>query len=368
MKKRIILLTVFISFVFTMFFSCKEMDDVYQEYVVPGGKEYPGKPRDLVAYSGMNRIKLSWTRGNDPSITHARVFWNYFTDSLELNITAEMDSLSCIIDNLEENNYSFVVRHYNKNGDVSLSSEVLGVVYGENYASGLRNRVITSLEVNPLGQYFVKWGAPDVFNGVVGTEVKYVDTLHNDRIEFITKDEDLSVITTISNFQYRTLFVPDSLSVDTFYTDFQMNDRKALILKDDWSVADFSTQHNTSASNIVTNIIDGNSATRWHTHLTNSSYPHFVTIDMGFAWNLSGFDVYRRDGDVRGCDTFQFMVSMDNSNWVDAGTYDFDRLIDGAQNYQLPAPVKGRFFKFIGLTGPENFMLIGELSAYGTLY
>lgn len=368
MGKRILLLTVLGSFAFTMFFSCKDMDDVYQEYVVPGGIEYPGKPRGLVAYSGRNRIMLSWSKGNDPSITLARVFWNYFTDSLDLNISSEDDTLFCVIDDLEENNYSFVVRHYNKNGDVSLSSEVLGVAYGENYASGLRNRVITSLEVNPLGQYFVKWGAPDVYNGVIGTEIQYVDTLHNNRIEFVSKDANLSVLTTISNFNYRTLFVPDSLCVDTFYTDFMENKHKALILKDDWSVADFSNQHNASVSNRVTNIIDGNSATRWHTHLTNSNYPHYVTVDMGFIWNLTGFDVYRLDGNVIGCDTFQLMVSMDNANWVDLGVYDFDRFKDGAQHYPLAEPVKGRYFKFIGLTGPENYMIMGELSAYGTLY
>lgn len=368
MKTRILLLTLLMSFTVTMFFSCKEMDDVYEEYVVPGGIEYPAKPKNLVAYSGRNRVKLLWTRGYDPSVTHARVFWNYFTDSLELNISPEEDTLTCIIDNLEENNYSFVVRHYNKNGDVSVSSEVLGVAYGENYASGLRNRVITSIEVNPLGQHFVKWGEPDVINGMIGTEIQYVDTLHNKRIEFIAKDENFSVITTSSKFEYRSLFLPDSLCIDIFYTDFMENEHKAWIRKDDWIVADFSSQHNTSATNRVTNIIDGNSATRWHTHLTNSSYPHYVTIDMGYVWYLSGFDVYRRDGDARGCDTFQLMVSMDNANWVDLGIYDFDRFKDGAQHYSLTEPIKARYFKFIGLTGPENFMLMGELSAYGTLY
>ena len=366
MRNRIILYIIFTACTLMLLLqSCKDMDSVYEQYVVPGGKTYPGKANDLIAYSGHNRVKLMWMKGSDPSITQAKVFWNYYADSLVFDVDADADSISCVIDSLEENNYSFMVRHYNKNGDVSITSEVLGTAYGANYSSGLRNRAVSSLALNQQGGKVIKWGEADITNGIVGMELQYTDSLNNDRCDFFNWDEASSIISAASNFQYRTLYLPDSLCIDTFYTDFEENLVKAEILKENWIVSEFSNQHNSSASNRVTNIIDGNLATRWHTHLTESSYPHYVTIDMGRVWNLSAVTVARANNNENGCETFQIMVSTDNESWADAGTFEFDRFKNGVVSYELEGEPAARYFKFIGLSGPFNYMVMGELGAYG---
>lgn len=360
------LLIIAICAVACIFSACREMESSYREYVVSGGITYPGKAKNLVAYSGFHRVKLSWNRGNDPSITHARVFWNYFTDSLELAIPANADTISCIIDNLEENNYSFIVKQYNKNGGISIPSEALGIVYGDNYVSGLRNRIISSVTINHLGVLNINWGEADVTNGTIGMKVQYTDTLNNERTDFFGVSHNPSVIKPLASFRYRTLFVPDSMCIDTFYTDYQENTTDVQIMKSNWSVVDFSSQHNTSASNRVTNIIDDNLATRWHTHLTSSSYPHHVTIDMGSVYKITAMSVARPNGNVNGCDSFRIMLSLDNVTWTDAGTFDFDRLKDGAVIYKIEGSPSARYFRFVGVTGPFNYMVMGELGAYGT--
>src|SRR5690606_23416814 len=104
--------------------------------------------------------------------------------------------------------------------------------------------------------------------------------------------------------------------------------------------------------------------------ICGSSYPHHVTIDMGAVRTITQFGVWRttfeNGGDDRAPDVIQFLVSEDNVTWVDLGEFDFNRFINGEQVYQMPEGTVGRYFKLVGVSGPQdsNFVL-GEISAYG---
>jgi hypothetical protein len=59
---------------------------------------------------------------------------------------------------------------------------------------------------------------------------------------------------------------------------------------------------------------------------------------------------------------------MDNITWTDLGQFDFNNLINGEHVYPMPTSPIGRYFKFVGLAGqPGNnqYMTLGEISAYG---
>ena len=56
---------------------------------------------------------------------------------------------------------------------------------------------------------------------------------------------------------------------------------------------------------------------------------------------------------------------MDNVSWTDLGTYDFNRFVNGEQNYVMGSLVRARYFKFVGVAGPQDYMVMGEISAYG---
>lgn len=343
--------------------SCKDMDSIYQEYIVPNGLSYPGKALNPVVYAGKNRVKVSWLRGSDPKIIKARVYWNNYTDSTEVDVPSGKDTISCIIEDLPENTYSFFIRTYDEKGNVSIPVEVRGTSYGEKYQAGILNRAIKNAIITE-STVRIEWGTIDTLSAYT-TEVRYTNAAGEIQSLQAMSNENASVISDIKSgttFLYRTLYVPNHLAIDTFYTDFLEN-KEYLLEKSGWRVIGFSTQH-PGAANLASNVIDGNPATRWHTHASASSFPHFVTVDMGENRTLTAFKIFRTTGDDRACDTFQLFASTDNTNWVDLGVFSFNRFIDDGQYYAVP-PTYGRYFKFVGLTGPNKYMVTGEISAYG---
>lgn len=354
------------------FSGCKKMDSTYKQFIVPGGLTYTGKITSPMAYAGHNRIKISWLKGSDPNVTMAKILWNNYTDSIEVNITPAADTISVIIDNLPENTYSFIIRTYDAKGTSSIPVEIMSGSYGEKYQAQLLNRPVNMTEIDATGTISIQWGNADISNGAVATEVKYTDNLGITKNQRFPTSESTSIIADLkpgTSYQYRTVFQPDSLCIDDFFTgydesgDFNIN-------KNDWEVIDFSDQY--SADNGAKNIIDGiTETTRWHTD--GSAYPHYATIDMGAVRTIKQFGVWRTtkdtpNGDVRAPIRIQFLMSMDNVTWTDLGSFDFNNLINGEQDFTMPTSSRGRYFKFVGLAGQagnNQYMTLGEISAYG---
>src|SRR5690606_8281285 len=108
--------------------------------------------------SGDKRIKLSWLRGTDPRVQTARIFWNNYTDSVELTVPANVDTVSYVIESISENTYSFMIHTYDDEGNKSIPIEILGTVYGDNYRNLLSNRLQKSTYY--VGQDLtLNWGA-----------------------------------------------------------------------------------------------------------------------------------------------------------------------------------------------------------------
>src|SRR3546814_2286012 len=127
------------------------------------------------------------------------------------------------------------------------------------------------------------------------TKVRYTDNNGETRTDQYPTSEETTLLTTlkpgVGKFIYRTVFLPDSLSIDTFYTEFEESGKFAFD-KEDWDIIDFSSEH-PGASNTVWNVIDGTDGTRWHSHAGPSRYPHHVTIDMGGLRTITYFGVWR---------------------------------------------------------------------------
>jgi len=356
-----------------VFNSCRKMDSKYAQYIVPGGETYTGKANIPRAYAGHNRVQITWQRGADPNITKARIFWNNFADSIEINVPLVADSMVVMIDNLQEKNYSFFIRNYDAKGISSVPVEIIAGSYGDKYQSQILNRVVKSALIDATGKFSIQWGSADVSNGAFATEVKYTDATGVSRVKRfkIIKDTVESKIYDYkpgTNFQYRTLFIPKSLSVDTFFTSFvekkYFNIKKISV----WKVLAFSTQYD-AATNAAANLIDGNEATRWYTTAA-SKYPHFVTIDMGSLRGIAQFGVWRATYAAKPTDNelapdkIQFLVSTNNTTWTDVGTFNFNRFIDGEQLFPIPSHPTARYFKLVAVSGPVAITNLGELSAY----
>lgn len=308
MKKTVFYLTV-LSIMLLALSSCKKTDHEYREFVVPGGIIYPGKvSTGLIANPGRNRIKISWARGNDPTVVKARIFWNFYTDSVEINIPKSEvnDTINVIIDNLPEKSYSFIIRTYDAKGNISVPVELLSVSYGDLYQGSLLTRPLSASTMDPRNTVNISWGAADISNGAFATEVKYTDTLGISRIQRFPITEDKSVISGIEEggyFEYRTLFLPDSLSIDTFYTNYsevKVPGFKEEIPKNSWEVyplpGDF---YQFNASYPVTRVWDGNTVADANIFLVQGSdpaisKPNWFTVDMGLKAVFSRVALYQR--------------------------------------------------------------------------
>src|ERR1700740_2437429 len=92
--------------------ACSKMDDNYKDYIDPGGVVYPGKPEFPRFYTGNYRAMISWKRGTDPQISKARIYWNNFTDSVEIKIGPKQDSVSHVFTGLTESIYTYTIRTF----------------------------------------------------------------------------------------------------------------------------------------------------------------------------------------------------------------------------------------------------------------
>lgn len=367
---NIIKTTLSIFLALSILNACNKMDTTYKKFVVPGGLTYPAQIAKPLVYAGKNRVKISWLKSSDPNIVKVRIFWNNYADSLEVPVSQDQDTINVIIDNLAEQIYSFYVRSYDDKGNVSVPTELFGKSFGDQYGENLLSRPINRAVLFDDGKATISWGAANITGGAYASEVVYTNKAGAEVKQLFSVEESSNEITDLkegSNVRFRTVYLPDSLTIDTFYTAFE-DFENFYYDKSSWKVIDFSTNHGGS-DNSVNNIIDGTYKTRWHT-LVGSRYPHFVVVDMQRKITITQFSVERTDyaipgGDDRGPDTFQFLVSDDNVVWEDLGVFNFNRLLNGEQFYPISPAAGGRYFKFIALTGPLDYMSLGEISIYG---
>ena len=204
------------------FHNCAKNGDI-SKFIESGEVQYAGRPENLVALPGDNRIKLRWNILSDPNIVKARVYWRNKSDSIDVPITRRpgIDTVEAIIP-LAEGVYSFDVVHFHENGVKSLSSNVSGRSYGDFYKSTLYNRIVSSVSFTPSNQgVTINWGTSP--NTSIGTQIYYVTTLATGslpRSPIALPTAASSTYTRVENnidMTYKTMYKPDTLAIDTFY-------------------------------------------------------------------------------------------------------------------------------------------------------
>src|SRR3546814_2683811 len=87
--------------------SCEDRGDTYKEFIPEGGTIYLGKAHSPMAFSGYQRMALSWWLSADPQVSNAKVFWNNGRDTLEIPVSSggEPQKIEVLIDGLEEGVY-----------------------------------------------------------------------------------------------------------------------------------------------------------------------------------------------------------------------------------------------------------------------
>ena len=146
MKRIVSIVNIIILVVIVLAYnSCNDQDAIWQEFLGDGKPlVYPGRALNAEALPGRGRVEISWQNNTDPNVNKARIYWNSFTDSIELDIVPGAEIIRKVIEPLPEDTYTFVIMTYDDKGNVSVPVEVTGAVYGEMYERSLVNRRMVS--------------------------------------------------------------------------------------------------------------------------------------------------------------------------------------------------------------------------------
>ncbi|WP_165760430.1 DUF4998 domain-containing protein [Niastella populi] len=205
--------------------ACRKMDDYKDKYLSGGSITYTGKIDSVKAHPGDGRIMLSGLLIADPKITEMRIYWNNRTDSfvLPVNRTAGVDTVRAILKNMEEGVKTFTLVTIDKYGNRSVNVTITGRIFGEVYKSLLLNRTLKD-GLFAGDSVSLDWNILDASTGALGSELKYTDNSDNVQTAFVNRTDSKTVLKNYkfgTTFQYRTLYLPDTLAIDTFYSQYQ---------------------------------------------------------------------------------------------------------------------------------------------------
>ncbi|RZM27692.1 MAG: hypothetical protein EOO88_11845 [Pedobacter sp.] len=358
-------------FILLVVSSCKKMDSTYEQFIVPGSMTYVGKATKAIAQSGNQRVKVSWPRGSDPNIVKARIYWDNFADSIEIDVPANADTISHVFENLEEKTYSFIIKTFDNKGNVSIPVELISRSYGANYAAGLQNRSVLSSEVDNAGNLKILWARADVSSGAFETEIKYATLLGPEKV-FKIKSKDS--VTTITDYKpgsiakFSTKFLPDSIAIDTFYSTSQTLNIAAKLVKTGWTATANSAEPAAQLPNggPAQLTIDNRADTYWHTNHTNAqgNYPYWLAYDFKTALTVTRIELTSR---VRffGEDFTEFTVqgSDNGTTWANYGLF-VQKETDVTQSYFLTG-FKHRYLRIYMTKGTTIHSHLAEFSAFG---
>ena len=349
--------------------ACTKMNDTYHDFWNNGELIYPASPDSLKAFSGRNRIKLQWLNIGDPTLKQAVIYWNNHSDSLVVPIegkeTAGADTMDVVIDPLPEGAYSFDIFTYDAQGSQSVVANVIGKAYGDTYAGSLLTRLVTN---NALlnDTLTVDWGDPADAKAI-GKEILYIDTVGNQRHRVVAANADTTLIADYDNhaskyFKYRTLFLPDSTAIDTFYTAYdsvRVLGARTELSKSGWTIEVSSYDNrNGRTDRLPEKLIDENTSTNWVNLVGPTAFPHTAVIDMGSVQSdIFGVSLYT-GGSAENPASMNVYTSNDNINWQPFGLKNIAKLKDW-QYFDFSEVQSFRYLKLVFETsyGSSNIIL-----------
>ena len=296
--------------------SCDKMKDNYMDYLAGGEIIYPGKADSLKTYPGKNRIQVQWLLKSDPSITSAKIYWSNKENFREVPIirTSGIDTINVLLENMEEQTYTFEVYTFDNVGNKSVASEAIGTVYGDKYRSTLLNRALQGVNLTEEGDLEIIWEAAD--EGTVAEELTYSDTdgkTHS--VSFDVSQDTISLVKfdLSGSLWMSTVFMPNPVAIDTFKVApeeiaFDIVETVAEVDRSNFSVKDLPGDKNepNNVNNALSKIWTNDYSTEGTPYISRAwaitacndlwALPYWFTIDLGAAYDLSSLTLWQRGG------------------------------------------------------------------------
>ncbi len=374
--KRIYSLVMLVM-AFLSFTSCDDFMDVHKDYIEGGEIIYAPKPDSVNFIAGRERILFNCRTYNAPNVRSIDVFWNDGLDSLIIPVELKTgyDSISVILDNLEEKSYTFNIRTTDKFGHKSLYCTDFGTSYGEIYLSTLNDRRIKTLSLSDK-EGGIEWYSTS--RGLVRNEIRYMRKDNSQAIVGIPSTDYIIKLPDVkpgSFFEYRSLYIPETECIDTFTTAWKKHElsfpEEYEYDRSSWEVLSASDSESTDGGGMGT-ILDGDFSTYWHSAYENGNapLPHWLVIDMKTPKEISRVELHRRsaNNDTKSVELYVSDQPEANINdWISIGNVTFG----DASNISLTIPesistTKGRYLKLLlPDSNREPFTNIVEMYVYG---
>ncbi|GAA4307732.1 DUF4998 domain-containing protein [Compostibacter hankyongensis] len=298
------------------------MDHTYEPIIKDGEIVYTGKADSVRAFSGKDRLALSWLL-SDPKITYCKLYWNGGADSLLVPVKqgSLTDSIHVMLDNMQEGTYTFTIYTGDDEGHRSVKSEVVGRVYGDQYAGTLSNRLMKDARWTD-GEARLIW--EHAVGSLAGAELSYTSTAGDVRQLFISPEADTIAIADLkegSKLQYRTLFLPDSAAIDTFYTGYTQVTPVFETLMDKSAFKELILPGDalTAYGWVLSRLWDGSIKEGQGFFCTGSAFPFHYTFDLGAVVQLSRYKIWQRGNDPSSASLYN---SDNPSSWEIWGATD----------------------------------------------
>jgi|GEM_PF-896242 len=296
--EKILLKIFFLVNIVISFTACSDMNDKHDMWMEDGERIYIGKIDSLKVFPGNERVKLRFW-ASDPRAKSVGFYWVPDNDSMlvDLNKTSSIDSFEVFIGGpgstkqIAEANYTLSIITRDDAGHNSIPFEKIINVYGENFRSTLTHRVLKSKEYNdPTGSLSLRYSGP-VNEKEIGIKIRYTDRSGVAKSEVFSSASipDPLVLTYIDpakTVSYSTLFLPDPLAIDTFYTDpfvVAIENIINVALGKSATGSDFL-----EAKYVATNAVDGivSSDSRW---VSSNAGEHWIEVDLGQEYAIHSF-------------------------------------------------------------------------------
>ncbi len=374
--KRIYSLAILAASILS-FTSCEDFMDIHEEYIEGGEIIYAPKPDSVSFIAGKGRVLFNCRTYNAPNVRSIDVYWNDGLDSLIIPVELKTgyDSISVILDNLEEKSYTFNIQTTDNFGHKSLFMTDFGTSYGDTYQATLNDRLIDSLSLSDQ-EGTIKWYYAPQY--LVRSEVRYVKKDGSQAIAKVPSTDDLVLLPDVksgSTFEYRSLYIPEAAAIDTFATawkeyetPFPTEYKYDRSLWKVLSVSDVST----SEGGGMDALIDDDLRTYWQSAYEggDAPLPHWAVIDMQTPKKISKVELYRRTGN-KDTKSIELYVSehpeAETADWIKIGTAVFDE--GDSSSITLPETIgagKGRYLKLLlPDSNREPYTSVAEVYVYG---
>jgi hypothetical protein len=351
--------------------------DVHEGYIEGDEIIYAPKADSVAFIAGKERILFRFWLYNSPNVKSVRLHWNDGQDSLVVPVTPTtgLDSTDVILPGMAEKSYTFRVHTVDQYAHSSLTTTGIGTAYGAIFQSSLLHRRIKAVSISDAGGEISWYSAAE---NLVGNEIRYDTNEGEQAVVWMPADEHVVLCPGAkagSRFEYRSLFIPEEVSIDTFAVDWTEYETPFPAIyqynKSNWSVAGYSDQEAGDGGG-ATALLDGDLNTWWHSQYSDggSSLPHWVIIDLTSAKKICRIDTWRRSGSTD-AKTIQYFVGDDPDPEGDS----WAKLAEGVfgpgdqLTIDIPEPdaaAEGRYLKLLLPDSNRSYHTsIAEITLYG---